>query len=100
MQQLLPNKDAISSLKKRTTFFYFFKLHNAADNGLTIRAEFERHQAKCLHWFECEYAFVGEGENTWSHAAIFEFPSFAAVTQAIDKGISSEGVEALQGFAV
>lgn len=100
MLQILPNKDTISSLKKRTTFFYFFKLNNTADNGLAIRAAFERHQAKCLHWFECEYAFVGEGENTWSHAAIFEFPSFAAVTQAIDKGISSEDVEALQGFAV
>ncbi len=100
MQQLLPNKETIDSLKNRTTFFYFFKLKNTEENETTIREQFAQHQAKCLYWLECEYAFVGEGENTWTHAAIFEFPSFDVVKQAIEKGIHSDSIEALQGFSV
>lgn len=100
MQQLLPSKEVIPALKNRTIFFYFFKLKNAANNGATIREQFAQYQAKCLHWLECEYAFIGEGENTWTHAALFEFSNFEAVTQAINKGISSNEVAALQGFAV
>lgn len=100
MYQLLPKIDAISSLKNRTTFFYFFKLKNTDDNVVAIREQFAQHQAKCLHWLECEYAFVGEGENTWTHAAVFEFPNFEAVTGAVEKGIVNNGIEALQGFTV
>lgn len=99
-QKLLPDPSAISSLQKRTTFFYFFKLKNAKRNGAGIREQFAQHQSKCLHWLNCEYAFIGAGENTWTHAAIFEFPNFKAVEKAIETGISSEELEGIQGFAV
>ncbi len=100
MQQLLPNPDGISAIKNRTLFFYLFKLKKADDDGATIRQQFAQVQANCLHWLHCEYAIIGEGDDFWTHAAIFEFPNFAAVKQAIQKGISNKEVEALQGFAV
>ena len=100
MQQLLPNPDVISTIKNKTLFFYFFKLKKADDNGQAIRQQFAKHQATCLHWLQCEYAIIGEGGDFWTHAAIFKFPNFAAVKQAIHQEISSDNVEAVQGFAV
>lgn len=99
MQQLLPNPDVISTLENKTLFFYFFKLKKG-DNGAGIQQQFAKHQATCLHWLHCEYAIIGEGADFWTHAAIFEFPNFAGVKQAIRQGISSNNVDAVQGFAV
>ena len=99
MQQLLPNPGILSTIEKRTLFFYFFKLKKG-DDGAAIRQQFAYHQATCLHWLHCEYVIVGEGVDFWTHAAIFEFPNFAAVKQAIHQGIVSNNVEAVQGFAV
>ncbi len=87
MQQLLPNADVVSTIENKTLFFYFFKLKKSDNEGADIRQEFAKHQAKCLHWLHCEYTFIGEGTDFWTHAAIFEFPNFAAVKQAIQKGI-------------
>lgn len=99
MQQLLPNREALSTIEKRTLFFYFFKIKKGND-GAAIRQQFAQHQATCLHWLHCEYAFIGEGTDFWTHAAIFEFPNYAAVKQAIHQGIVNNNVEAIQGFAV
>jgi len=99
MQQLLPNPDALSTIENKTLFFYFFKLKKSDKEGAEIRQQFAKYQAKCLHWLHCEYAIIGEGDDFWTHAAIFEFPNFAAVKQAIHQGIINN-VEAVQGFAV
>ena len=100
MQQLLPNLDVISTLENKTLFFYFFKLNKSDKEGADIRQQFAKQQAKCLHWFHCEYSIIGEGTDFWTHAAIFEFPNFAAVKQVIQQGIISNNVEAVQGFVV
>ena len=100
MQQLLPNIESISSLESKTTLFYFFKFKKGEIDGSDIQKGFAQHQAKCLHWFNCEYTFIGEGDDQWSHAAIFEFPDFKTLEQAVRKGIGSAGIEAVQGFAV
>ena len=100
MQQLLPNREALSTIENKTLFFYFFKLKKGDNNGALIQKQFAQHQAKCLHWFNCEYTFIGDETDGWTHAAIFEFSNFSAVKQAIQKGINSEEVEALQAFAV
>jgi len=100
MQQLLPNIESISSLESKTTLFYFFKFKKGEINRSDIQKGFVQHQAKCLHWFNCEYTFIGEGDDQWTHAAVFEFPDFATLEQAVRKGIGSAGVVAVQGFAV
>ncbi len=100
MQQLLPNQEVISTIENKTLFFYFLKLKKADEDGAAIRQQFAKQQATCLHWLHCEYAIIGEGDDFWTHAAIFKFPNFAAVKQAIHHGISSDNVEAVQGFAV
>jgi len=100
MQQLLPNIESINTLQNRTVFFYFLKLKNAEDGGELIKQQFAQHQARCSHWWNCEYTFIGAGEDFWTHAAIIEFPNFAAVENAIKNKIKSEGVEHLQVFAV
>jgi len=100
MQQLLPNQKFISTLKNKTLFFYFFKIKKGDNKGVTIQKQFAQHQAKCLHWFNCEYIFIGDESDCWTHAAIFEFPNSIAAKKAIEKGMSSQEVEALQAFAV
>lgn len=100
MLKLLPDQEAAASLKNRTTFFYFFNLKEVTNDGATIRQLFAQHGAKCVLWLNCEYAFVGEGEDCWTHAALFQFPDTQAVKQAIDQGISSDEIAAVQGFAV
>ena len=77
MQPLLPNIESISNLQSRTVFFYFFKLKNATDNGELIKEQFAQQQARCSHWWNCEYTFIGAGDIFWTHAAIVEFPGKA-----------------------
>ena len=100
MQQLLPNIESISVLQNRTVFFYFLKLKNTADNGDSIKQQFTQHHAQCSHWWNCEYTFIGAGDDYWTHAAIIEFPNFAAVENAVKDKIKSEAVEHLQVFTI
>ncbi len=100
MQQLLPNPYVISTIENKALFFYFFRLKNLDDNGAGIQHKFATVQATCLHWLQCEYAIIGEESDFWTHAAIFEFPNFTAVKQAIQKGINDRDVEALQALAI
>ncbi len=101
MYQILPNTTkATTKLKNRTTFLYFFKFKDANNDGATTRQQFAEHQATCLQWLVCEYAFIGVAENSWTHAAIFKFPNVETRNKAMQKGLHSDELEAVQGFAV
>lgn len=99
MLELLPHIDSISSINNKTILFYFLKLKNG-DDGSSIRQKFVDQGAKCSHWFHCEYNFIGEEEDFWTHAAVFEFSDFKIIEQAIRKGIGIDSIEAVQAFAV
>ncbi len=99
MLQLLPDSNIISSFENKILLFYFFKLENSKE-GVVIQQQFANHQGTCLHWFHCEYAIIGGDSDFWTHAAIFQFPNFKAVKQAVHQGISNKNIESVQGFAV
>ena len=98
MQSLLPREASI--LKNRTILFYFFKLNNSALGAKAIKDKFKQVGGESLHWFECEYAFIGDSENEWTHAAIFKFASQSGLKDAVKQGINSDKIDAIQGFAV
>ena len=100
MQELLPNIESLASFQNRTVLFYFFKLKNKYDKGHSIKKQFALFQGKCNFWVNCEYTFIGAEDDYWTHAAIIEFPNFAAIENAVKNKIKNEAVEHLQVFAV
>ena len=97
MKQLLPSLQSFTSNEKSRTFFYFLKLKKLADGNI-LRRKFDGFGGKCLHWWECEYTFIGEGDEYWTHAAVFQFSSSDALTAAQKSGLSSNEVLDLQLF--
>ena len=97
MKQLLPSLQSFTSNEKSRTFFYFLKLEKLAD-GNVLRRKFDGFGGKCLHWWECEYTFIGDDNEYWTHAAVFEFSSAEALTAAQKSGLSSNEVLDLQLF--
>lgn len=98
MKQLLPSLQSFTSNEKSRTFFYFLKLKKQADGNI-LKRNFDGFGGKCLHWWECEYTFIGEGEEYWTHAAVFQFSSVDALTAAQKSGLSSNEVLDLQLFS-
>lgn len=98
MKQLLPSLQSFTSNEKSRTFFYFLKLDKLSDGNI-LKRKFQGFGATCLHWWECEYTFIGEGDDYWTHAAVFEFSSSGALTAAQKSGLSSNEVLDLQLFS-
>ena len=97
MKQLLPSLQSFTSNEKSRTFFYFLKLNKLADGNI-LKRKFQGFGGKCLHWWVCEYTFIGEGDEYWTHAAVFQFSSAEALTAAQTSGLSSNEVLDLQLF--
>jgi uncharacterized protein (DUF1330 family) len=97
MKQLLPSMQVLTSNERSKTLFYFFKLQKYTD-GSILKRKFDGFGAKCLHWWQCEYTFIGEGEEYWTHAAVFQFSSLEALYAAQESGLSSNDVLDLQLF--
>ncbi|MEM6804552.1 MAG: hypothetical protein AAF696_24340 [Bacteroidota bacterium] len=100
MQKLLPALEGLSDLNNRTLFFYFFNISSSEKAGEETKKAFNQHKAKILHWLECEYTFIGDGEDCWTHAALVQFPDLSAIEAAAQAGIKSEELEDIQAFAV
>ncbi|MDW3650679.1 MAG: hypothetical protein R8P61_26625 [Bacteroidia bacterium] len=100
MQKLLPQIEELSDLNNRTLFFYFFNITASEKAGEETQKTFLQHNAKVLHWWECEYTFIGEGEDCWTHAAVVQFPDLTSIETAAQEGIQSTEVEGIQAFAV
>ena len=98
MKQLLPSLQSFTSNEKSRTFFYFLRLEKLADGNI-LKRKFEGFGGKCLHWWECEYTFIGDGDEYWTHAAVFKFSSAEALTVAQKSGLSSNEVLDLQLFS-
>ena len=98
--RLLPHPAEQKKTIKTNIFFYFFKLKDPDSKGEDIQASLTEMQAKCLYWLECEYSFIGPESDYWSHAAIIQFADSESVQWAIEKDLSFDQIEAIQGFAV
>lgn len=99
MKQLLPNHQLlVEHAKRRRTLFYFFKLNENADGNI-LKRKFQGFGAICLHWWQCEYTFIGEGNDHWTHAAVFQFSSLETLELASKSGLSSNEVEDFQLYA-
>jgi hypothetical protein len=95
--KLLPDFEKLPPLSKKGEFpllFYFFKLKEADKEGINLRALMHNHGAKCLHWWTCEYTFIGEGDY-WTHCGVFEITDKNAFLAATKASVSTPSVKSV-----
>lgn len=102
MTRLLPDLNELSAAttdNKNPILLYFLRLSDADSGERDIESLFQSYDARCLHWWNCEYTFIGEGPNYWTHAAVFQFKSQLELNAAAKAGLASDAVLDLQLFA-
>lgn len=96
--KLLPDFEQLPPLSKNgkmPLLFYFFKLNEEDKKGIALRELMHKQGAKCLHWWTCEYTFIGE-DDYWTHSAVFEIADKEAFKKASKEQISTPSVENVQ----
>lgn len=83
--------ETVSKKKNIPLLFYFFKLNDEDKNGVSLRAKMEGHGASCLHWWNCEYALIGEGDY-WTHSGVFKVSDIKSLLEASEAQVNSDAV--------
>ena len=67
MNNIIPNpiKLTDTEITNKVTLFYLFKFSKTVETSKIIKQEFDNQNIKCLHWFNCQYNFIGE-DDFWS----------------------------------
>ena len=99
MNNIIPNpiKLTDTEITNKVTLFYLFKFSKTVETSKIIKEEFDNQNIKCLHWFNCQYNFIGE-DDFWTNSALLEFESIDHLGKVFIKKIGNSDIQALQVF--
>ncbi|MBT5858186.1 MAG: hypothetical protein HOH84_07700 [Flavobacteriaceae bacterium] len=99
MNNIIPNPIKLidTEITNKVTLFYLFKFSKTVETSKIIKQEFDNQNIKCLHWFNCQYNFIGE-DDFWTNSALLEFESIDHLGKVFIKKIGNSDIQALQVF--
>lgn len=99
MNNIIPNpiKLTDTEITNKITLFYLFKFSKTVETSKIIKQEFDNQNIKYLHWFNCQYNFIGENDF-WTNSALLEFESIDHLGKVFIKKIGNSNIQALQVF--